>query len=384
MYYFDEGIERKGTNCVKWEVPFITDDITPMWIADMDFRVAPAITQGLRRVADQGAFGYQFLSENYYKAVAEWMERRHGFKLKREEICYIPNVVEGLSFAVQTISEPGDEIIIQTPVYGPFFSVINDNNRVLVESPMKNDNGYYTMDLEDFESRITSKTKAVILCNPHNPSGRVWKKEELTALAEICVKHNLYIISDDIHCELVSEEYEHTFIVMVSDEVKEKCIICTSPSKAFNLAGIHVANCFLFNSEIRVKYRAIAEKSHAAENNAFCEAALLGAYNESEDWLEELNSYITGNINYFVEYIKNNIPALTVYKPEGTYLVWVDFRKTAVSPNELHDFLLNECKVATNEGTFFGKQGAGFARFNVACPRERITPVLERMKEKFC
>lgn len=383
MYQFDKGIVRRGTNCVKWDVPFVTPDVTPMWIADMDFEIAPAITENLKKIAGQGAFGYQFLSDKYYEAVISWMGRRHGLTVKREEICYVPNVVLGMSFAVQAVSGPGDEIIIMTPVYGPFFKVVNDNDRILLESPMKNDNGYYTMDLEDFESRITAKTKAVILCNPHNPSGRVWKREELEAFAGVCMKHGLYIISDDIHSELISEGYEHIFISSLSEEIKEKCIICTSPSKAFNLAGIHVANCFIFDEVLRKRYIEIAEKSHAAENNAFAEAALLGAYNDSEDWLKELNHYINGNLDYFVNYIQAEIPSLTVYKPEGTYLVWVDFRKTGILPEELHDYLLKECRLAVNDGTFFGKLGSGYARFNLACPRAYVTRALEQLKEKF-
>lgn len=383
MYHFEEGIERRGTNCVKWDNPFVESDMTPMWIADMDFEIAPAITENLKKIAGQGAFGYQFLSDEYYEAVISWMRRRHGLELKKEEICYVPNVVLGMSFAVQAVSEPGDEIIIMTPVYGPFFKVVDDNDRVLIESPMRNNDGYYTMDLNDFEGRITPRTKAVILCNPHNPSGRVWTREELKALADICIKHNLYIISDDIHSELISEGYKHTFISLLSDEVRERCIVCTSPSKAFNLASIHVANCFIFNEDLRKKYMEVSEKSHAAENNAFAEAALLGAYNDSEDWLEELNQYIDENREYFVDYVKREIPSLSVCKPEGTYLVWVDFRKTKISPEELHDYLLKECRIVANEGNFFGKLGDGYARFNLACPRSFIIKALERLKEKF-
>lgn len=383
MYHFDEGIERRGTNCVKWDVPFVTSDVTPMWIADMDFEVAPAITESLQRIAGQGAFGYQFLSDRYYESIINWMKRRHGLELKKEEICYVPNVVMGLSFAVQAVSEAGDEIIIMTPVYGPFFKVVNDNDRVLVESPMKNDDGYYTMDLDDFESRITGKTKAVIFCNPHNPSGRVWRREELQAFADICIKHDLYIISDDIHSELISEGYEHTFISSLSEEIRNRCIVCTSPSKAFNLASIHVANCFIFNEALREKYQAIAERSHAAENNAFAEAALVAAYNDSEEWLTELNCYIDGNLEYFTDYVKREIPSLTVCKPEGTYLVWVDFRKTGVPSEKLHDYLLEECHIASNDGNFFGKQGDGFARFNLACPRSTVVKALEELKAKF-
>ena len=383
MYHFDEGIERRGTNCVKWDVPFVTPDVTPMWIADMDFEVAPAITESLQRIAGQGAFGYQFLSDRYYESIINWMKRRHGLELKKEEICYVPNVVMGLSFAVQAVSEAGDEIIIMTPVYGPFFKVVNDNDRVLVESPMKNDGGYYTMDLDDFESRITGKTKAVIFCNPHNPSGRVWRREELQAFADICIKHDLYIISDDIHSELISEGHEHTFISTLSEDIREKCIVCTSPSKAFNLASIHVANCFIFNEALRERYKSVLELSHAAENNAFAEAALTAAYNDSEEWLAELNRYINGNLKYFTDYVQRKIPSLTVCKPEGTYLVWVDFRKTGVPSEKLHDYLLEECHIASNDGNFFGKQGDGFARFNLACPRSTVVKALEELKAKF-
>lgn len=383
MYHFDEGIERRGTNCVKWDVPFVTPDVTPMWIADMDFEIAPAITENLQRIAGQGAFGYQFLSEQYYEAVISWMKRRHGLEIRKEEIFYVPNVVLGMSFAVQAVSEIGDEIIIMTPVYGPFFKVTDDNDRVLVESPMKNADGYYTMDLEDFESRITEKTKAVIFCNPHNPSGRVWTREELQAFADICVKHDLYIISDDIHSELISEGHEHTFISSLSEEIRDRCIVCTSPSKAFNLASIHVANCFIFNEALREKYQAVSERSHAAENNAFAEAALVAAYNDSEEWLTELNRYIDGNLEYFTDYVKREIPSLTVRKPEGTYLVWVDFRRTGVPSDKLHDYLLKECHIAANDGNFFGKLGDGFARFNLACPRQTVVKALEILKEKF-
>lgn len=380
MNRFDNCIKRKGTNCVKWDGPSITEDIIPMWIADMDFQTAPAITKNLQEIAGQGVFGYQFLSEKYYEAVINWMWRRHQYRLSREEICYMPNVVMGLSFAVQTVSEPGDEVLVMTPVYGPFFNVVKDNGRILTESPMKNENGYYTMDVEDLESKITPKTKAIMLCNPHNPSGRVWSQEELNNLADICIRHNLYIISDDIHCELVSEGYEHTFISLLSEEIRDRCIICTSPSKAFNLASIHVANCFISNRELRNRFLHLAEKSHAAESNAFAEAVLLGAYDESEEWLQELNTYIKGNIDCFTEYICEHIPQLNVCKPESTYLVWVDCRKLCTSEKKPRELLLEKCGIMVNDGEFFGKAGKGFVRFNLACPRTRVKDALKRLE----
>lgn len=382
MYNFDHGAQRKGTNCVKWDLPFMTDDITPMWIADMDFTVAPSISESLNKVVEQGVYGYQFLSEHYYESVISWMKRRHGYDLTKEEICYVPNVVLGLYFGVQAVSEPGDEIIIMTPVYGPFFSAVKDNDRHLVESPMKNDSGYYTIDFEDLESKITEKTKAVMICNPHNPSGRVWTTEELQRIADICCKHDLYILSDDIHSELLMKGQKHTFIGSISEDARQRSIIYTSPSKAFNLAGIHVANCFIANEKIREKYKEISGKSHAAENNSFSEAALTGAYDKSEAWLEELMIYIEENVDYFVSYIEKEIPKLTVRKPEATYLVWVDFRKTGIPANELQKYMKKECGVFLNEGDFFGTDGEGFLRFNLACPRQQIISVLEKMKGK--
>lgn len=379
MYNFDNGVNRRGTNCIKWDVPFVTEDILPMWIADMDFQIAPAITENLKKIAEQGAFGYQFLSEKYYEAVMNWMKRRHGYEVKREEICFVPNVVVGLSYAVQTISEVDDEIIVQTPAYGPFFEVVKDNGRVLIESPLKNEKGYYTIDFEDLENRITKKTKAVIICNPHNPSGRVWLEEELRKLADICEKHNLYILSDDIHSEILSSGSKHTFITDLSENIKRRSFIFTAPSKAFNLAGIHLANVFIFDEVLRKRFMANAEKFHASENNAFVEAAILGAYNESEDWLDEANAYISDNIDYFVKTIQENIPQITVYRPEGTYLVWVDFRKCNIPAEQLQDYLLQECKIAVNAGDFFGGAGKGFARFNLACPRSTVKEAVKRL-----
>lgn len=383
MYDFESGVERRGTNCVKWDVPFVTEEVLPMWIADMDFRIAPAITESLQKTAGQGAFGYQFLSENYYSSVMNWMKHRHGYELKREEICFVPNVVMGLAYAVQTIAEPEDEIIVQTPAYGPFFEVVKDSGCIVKESRLKNDNGYYTMDLDDLESRITEKTKAVIICNPHNPSGRVWTEKELRDLADICIRHNLYILSDDIHSELLSKGSKHTFISMLSNEIKDRCFIFTSPSKAFNLAGIHVANCFISNEKLRTEFMAKTEKFHAGENTSFAEAALTAAYDQSEEWLKELNEYIDGNLEYFVNELHEHMPTLGVRKPEGTYLVWVDFRNTDIPEEKVRQCLLEQCKIAVNEGDFFGEDGIGFVRFNLACPRKTVEMAVERLKEKF-
>lgn len=384
MFDFDKEIERRGTASTKWDSPFVKEDVKPMWVADMDFEAAPGIQEELVNVVKQNVYGYKLLSERYYESVVKWMRDRHQYEVQKDWICYVPNVVLGLVFAVQTVSEPGDEILIPTPVYGPFFMAVNHTDRVVKESKMKNCKGYYTIDFEDLEAQITKKTKAIMLCNPHNPSGRVWTREELKQLADLCEKHDLYVISDDIHCELTTKGHAHTFITQVSENIAEKTIVCTSPSKAFNLASVHVANCIIQNEALRTKFQEIAEQSKAAHCNAFAEAALIGAYEKSGQWLDELNVYLEENMDYFVSYIQKYIPKLTVYKPEGTYLVWVDCRNTGIREEEIHDYLLEKCKVAVNEGTFFGEDGSGFVRFNLACPRATITPVLEKMKEIFC
>lgn len=378
---FDRGVERRGTNCVKWEADFIKDGVTPMWIADMDFAVAPDIEKNLQRIASQGAFGYQFLSEQYYDSIISWMQRRHGYALTKEEIRYVPNVVLGLFFAVQTVSEAGDEILLTTPVYGPFYKAVAENGRKIVETKLINTDGYYTIDFEDMEKQITPKTKALMFCNPHNPSGRVWTEEELRKVADICVRHGLYIISDDIHSELVSKDAKHTFIPLLSEEARSRSIVLTSPSKAFNLAAIHVANCFISDPALREKYWGIAENSHAAENNAFAEAALCGAYSSesSEVWLDTLNDYIEGNTEFFVKELREKLPEIGVRKPEGTYLVWADLRKLPIEPAHARDFVLNDCGIAVNEGTFFGADGNGFVRFNLACPRSRVEEAVKKL-----
>lgn len=383
MDCFEQGIERKDTNCEKWDAPFIKKGVVPMWVADMDFEIAPAITERLMGAAKKGAFGYQFLSDRYYDAVIRFMKERHDYPVERDWICYVPNVVQGLFFGLQSVTEEGDEVIIQTPVYGPFFKVIRDSGRVLVESPLKNENGYYTMDFEDLERRITKKTKALLLCNPHNPSGRVWKKEELEKLVCVCAEHGICIISDDIHSDIVTKDYRHTMIAPICREKVARCITCTSPSKPFNLASVHVANCIIEDKDIREKFRRLLAVHHLNSCNAFAEAALIGAYEESEDWLAQMNAYVEGNLDYFVDYIHEHIPALKVRKPEGTYLVWVDFSGTRIAGEDIREYLSENCQVYVNDGEFFGQAGKGFVRFNLACPRRNVEFALENLKRQF-
>ena len=383
MYDFNREIQRRGTKCVKWDESFVGKDVLPMWVADMDFEIAPAITKRLVEAAGKGVFGYQFLSDEYYGAVTRFMRDRHDYEVQKEWIVYLPDVVFGLHLAVCTFSEPGDEIILMPPVYGPFFRVVKENNRVIKECWMKNDNGYYTMDYEGLENSITEKTKAVMLCNPHNPAGRVWKEEELEKLVAICAKHNLPIISDDIHCDIVSKEHKHTMVANICRKMGVKCITLTSPSKPFNLASIHVANAIIEDKEVREKFQDVLAHCHVGNANAFSEAALIAAYDESREWLDEMNAYVEANHEYFAKYIQENIPALKTFKPEGTYLIWVDFTGVEKVDGKPKEFLDEYCKILVNDGEFFGEAGKGFVRFNLACPRTYVEKALGILKEYF-
>lgn len=382
MYCFDKAIDRTGTNCVKWDLVSKQGfaDVLPMWVADMDFEVSPHIIEEMQKVLNQKVFGYQYTTDEYKDVIVSWMANRHNYHIEKEWICYTPNVVAGLCMSVQAISEPGDEIIIQTPVYGPFYTSIKDNGRVIVESPLKNDNGYYTMDFEDFESKITEKTKAVILCNPHNPCGRVWTREELQTLADICMKHDLYIISDDIHGDLVYKGHEHTVIASLSEAIADKCIVCTAPSKTFNLAGMQIAHCIVKNEALRKKFLEPLGKLHLGSGNSFEEAMVIGAYKYSKQWLDELLEYLEGNMDYFVSFMQKELPQLTVHKPEGTYLMWIDCRALGMNQDELDKFVHEHCKLYVNSGTFFGDEGEGFIRMNLACPRATVEEGLKRLK----
>lgn len=383
MYNFDKGIKRRGTSCLKWDESFVSQDALPMWIADMDFEIAPAITKRLLEVAGKGVFGYQFLSDKYFDAVIRFMKERHDYEIKREWITYLPDVVSGLHLAICTFSEPGDEIILMPPVYGPFFRVVKENNRLIRECWLKNNNGYFTMDYEDLEKRITDKTKVVMLCNPHNPTGRVWNVKELEKLVEICAKYNLSIISDDIHCDILSKKHKHTMIANICSKMGVKCITLTSPSKPFNLASIHVANAIIEDSEVREKFNSIKIHCHVSGANAFSEAALIGAYDESREWLDEMNAYVEANYEYFVQYIEENIPVLKTYKPEGTYLIWLDFTGVDKVNGKPKEFLDKYCKILVNDGEFFGEAGKGFVRFNLACPRSYVEKALGILKRWF-
>lgn len=384
MYDFDNIIDRKNTNCAKWDnlrKLYGRDDLIPLWVADMDFPAAKPITEALKSRASHDVYGYTFLSEDYYEAVTGWMNRRHNWNIEREWITYAPGVVPALSFCVKAFTEPGDKVIIQSPVYHPFYSVIEGNGREVVKNPLKFEEGKYYMDYEDLEKKIDSKTKLLFLCSPHNPVGRVWKKEELKKLADICMKNNILVVSDEIHFDIVYKGNKHIVFGSLSKEVMDNSIILTAPSKTFNIAGLQVSNVIISNDELRRKFRLELEKCHISSPNVFGEGALIAAYNESEDWLDNLLTYLEGNRDFFIDYINERIPILKAVKPEGTYLMWVDCSGLNMGSDELRDFFTNKCRVALNAGKMFGDEGESFMRFNIGCPRSLLKEALERIEK---
>lgn len=384
MYNFDKVIIRRGTNSRKWdsvEKIYGRDDLLPLWIADMDFAISPAISKAIQKRSEHPIFGYNDCSDEYYESIVNWMKKRHSWEIEKEWIIFTPGVVPALSYALKTFTEPGDSVIIQSPVYNPFYTTVENNNRHVVTNPLIYKDGKYYMDYDDLEGKIDSKTKLLILCNPHNPVGRVWDKGELARLGEICLKNDIIIVSDEIHFDLIYKEYSHTVAANISPEMRDNCIICTSPSKTFNIAGLQVSNIIIPNERLREKFSFELEKDHIVRPNAFGECALIAAYNESRQWLDELLDYLEENKNFFIDYVEKRIPKLKVTKPEGTYLLWVDCSELGMDSHNLNEFFVDECRLALNHGEMFGEEGKLFQRFNIACPRSILIEALKRMEK---
>lgn len=383
-YDFNELIDRRGSNSVKWdEAP---EGVLPMWVADMDFRVAPCITDAVVRRVEHGVFGYTHVPNGYYNAVVRWFERRHGWKVEKDWILYIGGVIPALSAIIKAMTQPDDKILIQTPVYNHFFSSIRNNGCRANSSPLlevMGDDGQptYHVNWEDFEQRAADPaTKLFILCNPHNPAGRVWSREELQRMGDICLKHNVFVIADEIHCELVMPGYKYTPYGTLGEEYMHNCAVCNSPSKAFNIAGLQISNIIIENEEVRRKVDRAININEVRDVNPLGVEALIAAYTEGEDWLNQLNEHIAGSYRYVLNYFRQHFPQLPVTKLEGTYLMWVNCRATGLSGDEFCKRLLAEEKLWLNEGSMYGAAGQDYFRMNIACPRARIAEGLERLR----
>ena len=373
-YDFDEIVERRGTNCVKWDE---NPDVIPMWVADMDFRVAPAIEEALQKRVAHGVFGYNIVPDSYYEAVISWFRHRHQWEIQRGWILYTTAVVPAMSVVIKALTMPGEKVLILSPAYNCFFSSIKNNGCEVLESPVKPVADSFQVDWLDFEAKCADeKTTLFLLCNPHNPCGRVWTREELQRMYDICKRHGVKVVSDEIHCELIMPGYKFVPFGTITDD----CVVMNSPSKNFNTAGLQIANIIVSNPSWRRRIDRAININEVCDVNPFGIVALQAGYNESEDWINELCQYLQGNYEFLRDFIGKNLPQLKVTRLEGTYLVWVDHSALGISTDELFNRLLNEARVWVCPGTMYGPQtGEGYIRINIACPRAQLVEALQRM-----
>lgn len=382
---FDEIINRKGTDCLKYDFAVrrgMPEDVLPLWVADMDFKTTSYVEDAVMERTKHGIFGYTESKEEYFQAVAGWMRRHHNWEIRPEWLIKTPGVVFALAMAVKAFTEKGDSVLIQQPVYYPFSEVIRDNGRVVVSNDLYlgEDNRYH-IDLADFEKKIVGHhVKLFLLCSPYNPTGRVFTKEELTAMGDLCVKHGVKVVSDEIHNDFVFRG-EHTVFATVKKEYEQISVICTSPSKTFNLASMLISNIFIPDRELRKRFRHEVDAAGISQLSALGLVAAKAAYEQGDEWYEQMMSYVGENISYVKEYVKENLPGVTVIDGEGTYLMWLDFRGTGLNPEELDRRIIYEAKLWLDSGKIFGSTGAGFQRINVAAPKAILTECLERIRK---
>ena len=377
-YDFDEIIPRRGTNSYKWDSAGDAD-VLPMWVADMDFRTAPPV-EALRKRVEHGIFGYVRVPDAYYAAVTNWFARRHDWQIEKEWIIYTTGVVPALSAVIKALTVPGDKVMVQTPVYNCFFSIRN-NGCGMIPNPLIYRNGTYQINFADLEQKAADpNVKVLLLCNPHNPAGRVWTKQELTRIGDICIRNNVWVVADEIHCELVFPGHTYIPFASISQEFLMHSVTCTSPSKAFNLAGLQIANIISADTDIRTKIDKAINVNEVCDVHPFGVEALMAAYNDSEEWLEELKQYLFDNYNYLRAYFSEYLPEFPVSMLEGTYLVWVDCSVLNQSSDEIVKTLLEKEKLWVNEGSLYGEIGEGFIRINIACPRQQLIEGLNRLR----
>lgn len=384
MWNFDDQVKREGTNCIKYdrrEEIFGKKDIIPMWVADMDFNTPDFITEALRNQLNHGIFGYSFRPPEYYSSIIDWMKCRHNWDIVKEWIIFTPGIVPALNFCTLAFTQPGDSIIVQPPVYFPFFSAVHAHDRTLVYNGLKEENGRWVMDFEALVRSVDEKTRMIIISNPHNPVGRVWTSEELKELGNICIKNNILILSDEIHCDLVLPGFKHTPFATLSDEIAEKTITCIAPSKTFNLAGLSTSDVIISNPSLRKTFNRITENLHLGNGNIFGTAASVAAYTNGHKWLDTLLDYIDHNADYVKDYCSKMIPEIIPVQPEATYMIWLDCRKLGMDGKELQNFFVNRAGIGMNEGSTFGPGGEGFMRMNVGTTHQTVRQAMEQIEK---
>ena len=382
-YNFDREIDRKKTNSLKYDFAVERGrdvDVLPLWVADMDFQAPKPVLDALQNAVSHGIFGYSEVKGEYFDALYRWFDSRFDWQPKSEWLVKTPGVVFALAMAVRALTKEGDSVLIQPPVYYPFFEVIRDNNRKIVESPLLLTDGHYEIDFDDLEEKIASQNvKLFLLCSPHNPVGRVWTKEELQKLGELCDRYHVFVVADEIHCELVYEGHDYTPFASLSERFRQNSVTCVSPSKAFNLAGLQIANIIAADEGVRRRIDRAININEVCDVNPFGVIATIAAYNEGGAWLDALRKYLWGNYEYLCRFFEQRLPQYPVLPLEGTYLVWIDCRASSIGSDATTLRLQEEQKLMVNSGTLYGPGGEGFIRLNIACPRTLLADGLERI-----
>jgi len=385
QFDFDTIYDRRNTGSLKYDLApkyGLPEDVLPMWVADMDFRSPECVVEAIIERARHGIFGYSEAPRGYFEALEKWYKERHGWQIQPSWLVKASGVVYALAQAVRALTEEGDAVLIQEPVYYPFRHVVEQNGRRPVVSELVNDNGAYRVDFDDFERKIRENdVRLFILCSPHNPVGRVWTREELERMGDICLKYDVKVASDEIHADFVYPGYKHTVFAAVKPEFEQNSVILTAPTKTFNLAGLHISNIFIPNPVLREKYQKETAKSGMSQLGIMGMVACKAAYEGGGAWLDALMEYLTGNLAFMRDFLRARLPELKLVEPEGTYLVWVDFRALGMSAEELERFIKHEARLWLDGGTMFGAAGAGFQRFNIACPRAVLQEAMERLEK---
>jgi cystathionine beta-lyase len=389
-YDFDRVVDRTNSDSAKWNVGAIfgRNDIIPMWVADMDFPVPGPVTEALRKRIEHEIYGYAYTQPSLLVAIVDRMKKKYGWKIEPEWIVFTPGVIPAISAAIQAYSQPGDEVIIHDPVYHPFWSTIEQSGRRVASNPLKLENGHYEIDIKGLEEKLTpkqgvrmasSRIKMMVLCSPHNPVGRVWTRDELTAMGEVMLKHNIVMVSDEVHCELLFDGHKHVPFASISEEFARNSIVCQAGSKTFNLAGLGASTIIIPDRRLRDEFNA-ARSGIMPQPSVLSLVALEAAYRDGDEWLEQVLVYLQGNLDFMLAYFKEHIPRIKVIKPEGTYLVWLDCRSLGMENLALHEFFVDKARVGLDDGYIFGPGGTGFQRMNIACPRSILEEALKRIE----
>lgn len=375
--FFDRPVNRRGSNSMKWDE---NSDVLPLWVADMDFPTAPCIIEALKKRVEHGIFGYTHVPEEYYDATTDWFQRRHGWEFSKESIIYTSGVVPAISAIIKAMTDPGDKVIVQSPAYNCFFSSIRNNGCQLLANNLIDTGNGYVMDFDDLEAKATDHAaKVLVLCNPHNPVGRVWKREELERVADICIRNNVFVISDEIHCELTYEGHDYTPYGSLGDIIADKCAVCVSPSKAYNIAGLQIANIVVRDSEIRHKIDRAININEVCDVNPFGVIATIEAYRRGEDWLNGLRKYLYNNYQLVRDFFEVELPQFPVTPLEGTYLAWINVRASGMTGSEFCKLLLKKTGIMLNDGEMYGPGGENYVRLNFACPRPTLAEAFRRI-----